>query len=123
MKRTRKSLFFVAGYLTFGGVMLLLAPRFTLELLLSNTDYGDVLPRVMGMCLIGIGMFVVQLIRLKMEVLYLSTIFVRLFFVGCFVWFYFLSRDPFFLVLLAIVALGVLTTAMSYRLDRRAEKP
>jgi len=48
MERTRLSLFYLVGYLIPSGVMLLIAPRFTLKLLLSNSDYGDVFPRAAG---------------------------------------------------------------------------
>src|SRR6516225_8656094 len=46
MKKTRLSLFYLGSYLTIIGLGLLLAPHDTLKLLLSNGDYGDVIPRV-----------------------------------------------------------------------------
>lgn len=44
MNRTRLSLYYLAGYLTFAGLALLLVPTFALKLLLSNGDYGEVFP-------------------------------------------------------------------------------
>ncbi len=38
MTRTRLSLFYLAGYLAFAGLALLLVPTFALRLLLSNGD-------------------------------------------------------------------------------------
>ena len=48
MKRTRLSLYYLIGYLVPGGLALLAFPRLTLKLFFSNTDYGDVLPRLVG---------------------------------------------------------------------------
>ncbi len=70
MKKTRFSLFYLAGYLLPAGIGLLFAPRLTLKLLLSNTDYGDMFPRLAGMFLLGLFIIVVQLIRLRNEIIY-----------------------------------------------------
>lgn len=50
MHRTRLSLLYLAGYLTFAGLALLLVPTFALRLLFSNGDYGGVFPRLAGCC-------------------------------------------------------------------------
>ena len=121
MKRTRFSLFYLAGYLIPAGLLLLLAPRFSTKLLLSNGEYGDVFPRLAGMLLIGLGILVVQIIRFRLDMLYTTTLVIRLFFCVCFIVFYFISRDPFFLVLLGIVALGLILTGTSFVLDRRSQ--
>ena len=55
MKKTRFSLFYLAGYLIPAGVLLLIAPTFSTKLLLSNGNYGEVYPPLAGMLLIGIG--------------------------------------------------------------------
>ncbi|BAY44601.1 hypothetical protein SAMD00079811_22020 [Scytonema sp. HK-05] len=124
MERTRLSLFYLAGYLIPSGVMLLLAPRFALKLLLSNSDYGDIFPRITGMFVIGLGIIVVQMIRLRLSSLYSTTLIVRSFFFVCLISFYLLNHDPFFLVLLAILSIGIGLTTTSYILDKRlALKP
>jgi hypothetical protein len=64
MHRTRLSLFYLAGYLTFAGLALLLVPSFALKLLLSNGDYGDVFPRLAGMLLLGLAMVVFGIVLL-----------------------------------------------------------
>jgi len=75
MRRTRLSLFYLAGYLLPTGVLLLVAPDLSLRLLLSNGDYGsDVFLRVAGLLLLAIGIIVVQIIRLRAEVLYSTTL-------------------------------------------------
>jgi uncharacterized protein YjeT (DUF2065 family) len=80
MERTRLSLFYLAGYLIPSGIMLLVAPRFALKLLLSTKDYGDVFSRTTGMFAVGLGIMVVQIIRLKLNSLYSTTLIVRSFF-------------------------------------------
>jgi uncharacterized protein YjeT (DUF2065 family) len=119
MERTRLSLFYLAGYLIPSGVMLLIAPRLALKLLLSTGDYGDVFPRAAGMLAVGLGIIIVQMIRLGLSSLYSTTLMVRSFFFVCLLSFYTLARDPFFLVLLVILSIGIVLTATSYILDRR----
>lgn len=118
MKRTRLSLYYLAGYLLLTGLLLLVAPVTALMLLLSNGDYGDVFPRVAGLLLLGIGIIVVQIIRLRAEVLYPTTLMLRSVFLVGFLGFYLYTRDPLFLVILGVVGLGVLMTGTSYWLDR-----
>jgi thiol:disulfide interchange protein len=121
MNRTRLSLFYLAGYLTFAGLALLLVPSFALKLLLSNGDYGDVFPRLAGMLLLGLAILVTQIIRHRIEVLYPTTLVVRLFFLVVFAYLFLSSSDPFFLVVFGIVLLGVVLTGYSYLTEHRAD--
>jgi hypothetical protein len=63
MNKTRRSLYYPATYLTVAGLSLLLAPQFSLKILLSNDDYGDVFPRVAGLMILGLGLIVIQVGR------------------------------------------------------------
>lgn len=121
MNRTRLSLFYLAGYLTFAGLALLLVPTFALQLLLSNGEYGEVFPRLAGMLLLGLAALVTQIIRHRIEVLYPTTLVVRIFFLAVFAYLYAISSDPFFLVVFGIVAIGVILTGSSYLTERRAD--
>ena len=118
MGRTHLSMYYLAGYLLFAGVMLIVAPTFVLKLLLSNGDYGDVLPRLLGVVLFALGVFIVQVIRLHLTQLYTTTLAVRIVILAVIGYLYAVSSDPFFLVLLAIVGLGVILTGASFLLDR-----
>jgi hypothetical protein len=118
VNRTRLSLYYLAGYLTFAGLALLLVPTFALKLLLSNGDYGEVFPRLAGMLLVGLAILVTQIIRHRVEVLYPTTLVVRLFFLVVFAYLYLSSSDPFFLVVFVIVAVGVILTGYSYLTER-----
>src|SRR6185503_13130787 len=85
MNKTRLSLYYPATYLTVAGLSLLLAPQLSLKLLLSNGEYGDVFPRVAGMMILGLGLIVIQVIRLRQEQLYSTLWAIRLLF--CIGWF------------------------------------
>lgn len=119
MKRTRLSLFYLAGYLLLSGIFLIVAPQFALRLLFSNGEYGDVMPRLLGVVLFALGVVIVQIIRFRLDVLYTTTLFVRGVILLVLLALYLYSRDPFFLVLLGVVGLGVVLTTTSYLLDRK----
>jgi uncharacterized protein YjeT (DUF2065 family) len=119
MRRTNLSLIYVAAYLLSAGVFLFLAPGLALRLLLSTGDYGEILPRLAGLLLLGLGILVVQIIRRHIAALYMTTLVVRGVFCVGFVVLYILSGDPLFLVLLAVVGIGVVATSISYALDKR----
>jgi hypothetical protein len=120
MHRTRLSLFYLASYLTVAGLALLLVPSFALQLLLSNGDYGEVFPRLAGMLLLGLAVLITQIIRHRIEVLYPTTLIVRLFFLVVLAYLFLSSSDPFFLVVFGIVLLGVVFTGYSYLTERTA---
>jgi hypothetical protein len=121
MNRTRLSLYYLASYLTVAGLALLLVPTFALNLLLSNGDYGEVFPRLAGMLLLGLAVLIVQIIRHRIEVLYPTTLAVRLFFLIVLGSLFAISGDPFFLVVFGIVALGVIFTGYAYLSERGAD--
>jgi hypothetical protein len=122
MSRTRLSLWYVVAYLAVAGFSLLLMPNFALNLLLSNNaaSYGDIFPRFVGMTLIGLDILVFQIVRLSIRQLYSTTLIVRIFFLVVLALLFVLSKDPFFLVVFAIVAVGVAFTGYSYLQERRA---
>lgn len=120
MRRTRLSLWYVAGYLWIGGVAMLLAPSFAARLLLSNTDYPAVMLQAAGMFMVGLGILVVQIIRLNASALYPATLAARLFISACLLFFHVTTGNPLFLVLFGIVALGVVITGASYLSERKA---
>jgi len=119
MNKTRLSLYYPATYLTIAGLSLLLAPQLSLKLLLSNGDYGDVFPRVAGLIILGLGLIVIQVIRLRQEQLYSTLWAIRLLFCIGWLGLYFYTRDPYFLVLLAIVGAGFIWTGINLLQERR----
>jgi hypothetical protein len=118
VRRTHLSLYYLAGYLLFAGVALVATGQWVMRLLLSNGEYGDALPRLLGVVLLALGILIVQIIRYRLEVLYPTTLVVRALILAVLAGLFVYTRDPFFLVLIAIVGLGVLLTGVSYVLDR-----
>ena len=121
MNKTRLSLYYPATYLTVAGVLLLVAPQFSMRLLFSNGDYDDVFPRVAGMMILGLGLIVIQVIRLQQEQLYSTLWAIRLLFCIGWLGFYFYTRDPYFLVLLAIVGVGFIWTGVNLMQERKGK--
>lgn len=119
MSKTRLSLWYLTTYLVLGGMGLLFAPTIALDLLLTKGDYGTVMPRLAGLLMIGLGVFVLQIIRHELSVLYPTTLAVRAFFLVALLAIYFSTSDPLFIVLTFIVGLGVILTGVSYLMERR----
>lgn len=119
MKRTRLSLYYLATYLTGGGFALIVAPQFFVRLLFSNGDYDNVTLRFLGILLVSLAIIVIQIIRLKVEALYPTTLIVRMFICAGLIWLYLSSSDPLFFALLGIVGVGVVLTGTTYYLDRK----
>ena len=119
MRRTKLSLFYLAGYLLPAGLLLLTVPEFARKLLLSNRDYDDAPFRLVGVLLIVLGIIVVQIIRHRIEVLYTTTLVARILISLTLIAVYVETSDPFFLVILVIVLIGVALTGWSYMTDRR----
>ena len=107
------------SYLIPGGLGLLVAPQLALTLLFSQGSYGDIMPRMVGLMMVALGLFVVQIVRRSVEVLYLTALAVRSGMLPVLLGFYLASGDPLFLTLLMIVGFGVAYTSVSYGLDRR----
>jgi len=122
MNKTRLSLFYLGSYLVLIGVGLLFAPQGTLKLLQSNGEYGDVFPRVGGMLMSGLGLSVFGMVRARSFKQYPATLFMRVYFIACFIAFYAMTHDPLFLVLIGIVGIGLVLTSAAYLLDRRSSK-
>jgi hypothetical protein len=91
-----------------GGVGLLLAPDLALRLLLSTGDYGDIMPRVVGMFMLVLSYLITSFIRRHDFRYYGATIAARVFIVVVLGALYLRSGDRLFLVLEAIVLIGLL---------------
>jgi hypothetical protein len=119
VRRTHLSLFYLAAYLVGAGVALIFVPSLTLKLLFSNGNYGDVMPRLLGVVLLALGLVIVQIIRHRVEVLYSTTLGVRVIIVAVLVALFVYSKDPLFISLIVVVGIGMILTGTSYLLDRR----
>jgi uncharacterized protein YjeT (DUF2065 family) len=118
MRWTRLSFFYLVGYLTVGGLGLLAAPELALRLLGATGSYPSSLSRLIGALLLALGMLIAQIVRHRAEPLYRFTLVVRTVLVATMVGLYLTSHDPLFLVLAAIVGLGMLLTTIGLLKDR-----
>lgn len=121
MKETRLSPFYLASYLFIGGIGFLAFPKTILSLFLSNGDYSDLMLRMIGSFMLGIGIIVVQIIRHRATDMYSTTLILRGMFLTLFTSFYFAYRDPMLLVLLIVVGIGWVLTFISHISDSRRE--
>jgi hypothetical protein len=124
MNRTRASLYYLAGYLLFGGLGFLALPSLMLDLFLSNGSYNPVMVRFIGVLLLSLGIFIVQMIRYRLDVLYPTTLIVRSVILVTLIGLYLSSKDPMMLVLTGVVGLGFVLTSISLLRDKQAgEQP
>ena len=117
--KTRLSLYYLFTYLSITGIGLLFAPQFSLKLLFSTGHYENAFVEFTGAFMIALSILVSQIIRYKLEVLYPTTLAVRLFFIIVIVSLYLQTQDPLFLMVLAVVSLGVLLTASAFLMERK----
>ena len=117
--KTQLSLYYLASYLLPGGIGLVADPRLALQLLMAEGDYGQFMPRLAGGLMIALGIFIVQVIRLRLEALYPWTLVARVVLIAIITWLYVSSEDPLFLMLLGIVGFGFLLTGLTYLYDRK----
>jgi len=115
--RTRVFLWYVVGYLVITGVALLVAPSASLRLMLSTADYGEVMPRWVGMMSLALGALIGQTLRHRLEVLYPLGFFMPAAMMIGFIGLYKQSEDPLFLTVMAVVGLGVVLTGTSLLFD------
>jgi hypothetical protein len=123
LRRTRRSLYYVAGYLLVGGLGFLFFPVTSLQVLFSKGPYNLIMVRFVGALLLSLGIFVAQLIRHRTYSLYPTTLVVRAIILISLIWLYLLARDPMMMVLTAIVGLGFIMTYISLMIDTRPQEP
>jgi len=119
MRWTRLSFLYLIGYLTVGGVGLIVVPEFSVRLFGGTGSYPIVLWRVLGGFMLGIAIIIFQIVRLRVEVLYTTPLMVRVPILAVMLWAYFDTRDLVFLTLAVIVAIGMILTTIGLVVDGR----
>src|SRR5262249_18525982 len=120
MHWSRLSFFYLMSYLGLGGLGLLVAPELAIRLLGSSESYPPVMLKFIGAFMVSLSIVIIQIVRYRVEVLYPSTLMVRVVLLGTVLWLYVESRDPLFLSIGGIVALGMLFTMTGLLMDRKA---
>jgi hypothetical protein len=98
---------YVASYLFIGGIGFAFVPALTLRLFLSNGDYGDIMPRVVGMFMMALGGLVGEFVRRRDFTYYPYSVYARSLMFAFLIFLYVKSGDPLFLVIPAIVLVGL----------------
>lgn len=108
MNIRKLTLTYVVTYLTVGGVGLLVFPRLARDLLLSDSDYEDVGFRLTGIMMLALAFLVWNIARFEDWKYYPASIYVRAAIVVVLTALFFDTEDPMFLVLDAIVLVGLI---------------
>ena len=122
MRWTRLSFFYLMSYLGVGGIGLLVAPDLATRLLGSTGTYPRVVLRLVGGFMVALSLVIIGIVRDRVEVLYPVTLLVRVVLLTTLLWVFVDSRDPMFLSLAGIVALGMMLTAVGLVPDRRGHR-
>ena len=119
MSKTKLSLYYLASYLTFGGLGFLILPQFVLTLFFATGTYSDMMVQIVGVLLLSLGIVIIQIIRHEVSALYPTTLIIRSVIIIAFTVLYLINRDPLMITLLIIVGLGFVLTLSSFFLDKR----
>ena len=110
----KMSWIYLASYLSLGGIGFAFIPELTLKLFLSNGDYGDIMPRVVGMFMIALGGLIAMMTINNDLRYYPYSVFIRTGMVAFMIWLYIVSNDLLFIVLLTVVLIGLLPSWYFY---------
>ena len=122
MKRTRLSLFYLAGYLLPTGLALVVQPQATMKLLQAQATMATRCRGSSGSCS-SRSASSWHMIRVRAETMYPATLAARVVILAGLVGLYLQTRDRFFAVVTAVVAVGFVLTFSSYLADRGAKTP
>jgi len=116
----RIAFIYLISYLAVAALGFGLLPELTLKVFLSNGDYGVIMPRLVG-AMMGVLSFILFMIYRMGDWKKYSpfTMMARTPLVLFIFYIYYLSNDPMFLIINAIVLVGLLTTAAGTILQRR----
>jgi uncharacterized protein YjeT (DUF2065 family) len=119
MKYTRFSLMYLASYLTVGGLGFLFVPTMFSKVMFANVFYEEVPLRLAGMFCLLLAIVIIQIIRLRVEVLYTTSVFARIVGLTALLYLYFSTSNSMFLTLSIIVGVGLCITTLSILKDKR----
>ena len=104
----RWTLTYVVFYLTVGGLGFAFFPQQTLDLFQSNGSYDNAGFQLAGMLMTGLAYLIFSIVRHRDWKYYPVSIVLRSAFVLFMFWLYAIDQDPLFLVINAIVLVGLM---------------
>ena len=119
MPKTRRSLFYLATYLTLTGLGLLFAPGTFIKLLFANHEYPGAFVQFSGILMLGLAAVVVNVIKYGNRVFYRATLIARIPMWICTVGLYLYTKETFFIVVLCVLGLGIVLTGSFYLSERK----
>lgn len=108
MNARQLTITYLATYLSVGGIALAIAPEIALGLLQSNGDYGDIMPRMVGLFMVVLGLLFFVILRHQDWKYYPLAIYARIGIVVFLSILFTATNDPFFLIINVIVLIGLL---------------
>lgn len=108
MDGRRATLTYLVAYLIVGGAGFALFPDVVLRLFRSTGQYGDVMPRLVGVFMCALGFLIYSILRHEDWKYYPVSIYARTGIVAFLFYLYAASRDPMLIVLSIIVLIGLL---------------
>ncbi len=118
MPKTRRSLFYLATYLTLTGLALLFVPGPFLKLLFANHEYPGAFVQFSGILMLGLAVVVVNVIKYGNPAFYRATLLARIPMWICTVGLYLYTKETFFIVVLCVLGLGIVLTGSFYLSER-----
>jgi hypothetical protein len=116
--KTRRSLFYLAGYLILTGLGLLFTPQSFLKLLFANHEYPGPFVQFSGILMVGLSIVVMNIIKYGNRVLYRTTLMARIPMWILTLGLYFYTKETFFIVVLCVLGLGIVLTGSFYLAER-----
>jgi hypothetical protein len=118
LPKTRRSLFYLATYLTLTGLAMLFVPAQFLKLLFASHEYPGAFVQFSGILMIGLGIVVMNVIRYGSPVFYRATLMARIPMWILILGLYFYTRETAFIVILCVLGLGIVITGSCYLSER-----
>jgi hypothetical protein len=116
LRLKRIAFVYLISYLAVAAIGFALFPALTLKLFFSNGDYGVILPRLLG-AMMGVLSFLLFMIYRQGDWPKYSP-FTMMARTPLVLFIFYLSRDPMFLIINAIILPGLITTAVGTALQR-----
>lgn len=108
MDLRKLTLTYLVIYLAVAAVGFALLPSQFMELFQSNGDYGDVMPRLVGLMMGALSFLIFNIIRNEDWHYYVVSIYVRTVIVLFLFYLWVISDDPMFLLINVIVLIGLI---------------
>jgi hypothetical protein len=116
--KTRRTLFYLAGYLLLTGLALIFIPQQFLKLLFANHEYPSAFVQFSGILMIGLSVVVMNIIKFGNRILYRTTLMARIPMWILTLGLYFYTGETFFIVVLCVLGLGIVLTGTAYLSER-----